>query len=65
MKKILNKILIAIAFTALVSSCQKGDLATNNPFVDINNFESIEKAITPNTKGLAVSAAGLVLFFCA
>ncbi|MCX6210915.1 MAG: hypothetical protein NTZ59_15770 [Bacteroidetes bacterium] len=38
MKKILNKILIAIAFMALVSSCQKGDLATNNPFVDINNL---------------------------
>ena len=38
MKKIFNKILVAIAFTALVSSCQKGDLATNNPFVDINNL---------------------------
>ncbi len=38
MKKIFNKILIAIAFTALVSSCQKDDLALNNPFVDINNL---------------------------
>ena len=38
MKKIFNKILIAIAFTALVSSCQKNDLALNNPFVDINNL---------------------------
>lgn len=38
MKKIFNKILIAIAFTALVSSCQKDDLALNNPFVDVNNL---------------------------
>lgn len=38
MKKIFNKILIAIAFTALVSSCQKNDLALNNPFVDVNNL---------------------------
>jgi hypothetical protein len=38
MKKIFNKILIAIAFMALVSSCQKDDLALNNPFVDINNL---------------------------
>jgi len=38
MKKIFNKILIAIAFTALVSSCQKDDLANNNPFVDIKNL---------------------------
>ena len=38
MKKIFNKILVAIAFTALVSSCQKDDLANNNPFVDIENL---------------------------
>lgn len=38
MKKIFNKILVAIAFTALVSSCQKDDLALNNPFVDIENL---------------------------
>ena len=38
MKKIFNKILVAIAFTALVSSCQKDDLANNNPFVDVNNL---------------------------
>ena len=38
MKKIFNKILVAIAFTALVSSCQKDDLALNNPFVDVNNL---------------------------
>lgn len=38
MKKILNKILIAITFTVLVSACQKENLALNNPFVDIKNL---------------------------
>lgn len=38
MKKIINKILIAIAFMAVVASCKKDNLALNNPFVDIANL---------------------------
>lgn len=38
MKKILNNLLVAIAFMVIASSCQKEGLALEKPFVDINFF---------------------------
>lgn len=38
MKKIINKLTVAIAFTVMAVSCKKADLALNNPFVDVNNL---------------------------
>jgi len=38
MKKILNNLLIGIAFTLIASSCEKENLSTINPFTDIANF---------------------------
>lgn len=38
MKKILNRIVVAIVFIVFAAACQKADLALNNPFVDINNL---------------------------
>mgnify|MGYP000184378152 CR=1 FL=1 len=38
MKKILNNILVAIAFMVLASSCKKEGLALDKPFVDISYF---------------------------
>ena len=38
MKKILNKILVAVAFTVIAVSCKKADLASNNPFADVTNL---------------------------
>lgn len=38
MKKILNNILVAVAFMVIATSCQKEGLALEKPFVDINFF---------------------------
>jgi hypothetical protein len=62
MKKILNKILVAIAFTVIAASCKKADLATNNPFVDVTNlgagaYITFNSAINYNLNFAAIGAS--------
>lgn len=62
MKKILNKILVAIAFTVIAASCKKADLASNNPFVDVTNlgagaYITFNSAINYNLNFAAIGAS--------
>ena len=62
MKKILNKILVAIAFTVIAASCKKADLSTNNPFVDVTNlgagaYVTLNSAINYNLNFAAIGAS--------
>ena len=62
MKKILNKIVVAIVFIVFAASCKKADLALNNPFVDINNlgtgsYITLNAAINYNLNFAALSTS--------
>ena len=62
MKKILNKIVVAIVFIVFAASCKKADLALNNPFVDINNlgtgsYITLNSAVNYNLNFAALSTS--------
>ena len=64
MKKILNKILVAIAFTVIAAACKKVNDGTsfNNPFVDITNlgtgaYITLNSAINYNLNFAAITTS--------
>ena len=64
MKKILNKILVAIAFTVIAAACKKVNDGSsfNNPFVDINNlgtgaYITLNSAVNYNLNFAAITTS--------
>lgn len=62
MKKILNKLVVAIVFVVFALSCQKADLALNNPLVAYTNlgtgsYITLNSAVNYNLNFAAVAAS--------